>query len=35
LWGAPAPKSWFDEGSFFWGAEPRDSVLKAQPIVAP
>ena len=35
LWGAPAPKSWFEEGSLFAGAEPVDALLKAQPIVAP
>jgi catechol 2,3-dioxygenase len=35
LWGAPAPKSWFEEGSLFEGAQPEASVLKAQPIVAP
>ena len=35
LWGAPAPKSWFEEGSMFAGAEPVDALLKAQPIVAP
>ena len=35
LWGAPAPKSWFEEGSLFSGAQPVDAVLKAQPIVAP
>jgi catechol 2,3-dioxygenase len=35
LWGAPAPKSWFEEGSLFEGIEPRDAILKAQPIVAP
>lgn len=35
LWGAAAPKSWFDEGSVFEGVEPRDAILKAQPIVAP
>ncbi len=35
LWGAPAPKSWFEEGSRFAGIEPRLPVLKAQPIVAP
>lgn len=34
LWGAPAPKSWFEEGSLFEGIEPRDAILKAQPIVA-
>ena len=35
LWGAPAPKSWFEEGSMFAGAEPVEALLKAQPIVAP
>ena len=35
LWGAPAPKSWFEQGSVFDGAELRESDLKAQPIVAP
>ena len=35
LWGAPAPKSWFEEGSLFDGIAPRDAILKAQPIVAP
>ncbi len=35
LWGAPAPKSWFEEGSHFAGVVPRDAALKAQPIVAP
>ncbi|MDD9908457.1 MAG: 3,4-dihydroxyphenylacetate 2,3-dioxygenase [Ahrensia sp.] len=35
LWGAPAPKSWFEEGTLFEGVEPVDSVLKAQPIIAP
>lgn len=35
LWGAPAPKSWFEEGSIFEGAEPVPSALKAQPIIAP
>ena len=35
LWGAPAPKSWFEEGSLFDGAEVRASALAAQPIVAP
>jgi len=35
LWGAPAPRSWFEEGSFFAGVEVRDAELKAQPIVAP
>ena len=35
LWGAAAPKSWFEEGTVFEGIEPKDAVLKAQPIVAP
>jgi len=35
LWGAPAPKSWFEEGSLFAGAALRNSDLNAQPIVAP
>ena len=35
LWGAPAPRSWFEEGSVFEGAELVASALKAQPIVAP
>ncbi len=35
LWGAPAPRSWFEEGSLFEGAELRESALKAQPIIAP
>lgn len=35
LWGAPAPKSWFELGSNFTGADLAESDLKAQPIVAP
>lgn len=35
LWGAPAPKSWFEEGSSFTGAEIIPAKLDAQPIVAP
>ena len=35
LWGAPAPRSWFEEGSVFEGATVADSALKAQPIIAP
>ena len=35
LWGAPAPRSWFEEGSVFTGVTPTESALKAQPIVAP
>ena len=35
LWGAPAPKSWFEEGSLFDGVSPRPATLDATPIVAP
>lgn len=35
LWGAPAPRSWFEEGSLFQGVEPRDPDLAASPIIAP
>ena len=35
LWGAPAPKSWFEHGSVFEGTEVAESALKAQPIIAP
>lgn len=35
LWGAPAPRSWFELGSSFDGAVLADSDLKAQPIIAP
>lgn len=35
LWGAPAPRSWFELGSVFEGAVLADSDLKAQPIIAP
>lgn len=35
LWGAPAPRSWFEEGSGFEGAVLAESGLKATPIVAP
>lgn len=35
LWGAPAPKSWFEEGSLFAGVTPRAAELDATPIVAP
>ncbi|CAN0231663.1 unnamed protein product [Phaeothamnion confervicola] len=34
LWGHPAPKSWFEEGSSFAGVTPREPLLAAQPIVA-
>ncbi len=35
LWDAPAPKSWFEEGSIFDGVPTKEPLLKAQPIVAP
>ena len=35
LWGAPAPKSWFEEGSVFLDTELQSATLAAQPIVAP
>jgi catechol 2,3-dioxygenase len=34
LWGHPAPKSWFEEGSEFAGVPQRESALGALPIVA-
>jgi catechol 2,3-dioxygenase len=34
LWGHPAPKSWFEEGSLFPGVALREPALAAQPIVA-
>jgi catechol 2,3-dioxygenase len=34
LWGQPAPKSWFEEGSSFVGTEQRDALFAAQVIVA-
>jgi catechol 2,3-dioxygenase len=35
LWGAPAPRSWFEEGSGFVGLTPQEATLKATPIIAP
>ena len=35
LWGAPAPRSWFEEGSLFEGTTPVAPQLTAQPIIAP
>ncbi|RMF40632.1 MAG: 3,4-dihydroxyphenylacetate 2,3-dioxygenase [Alphaproteobacteria bacterium] len=35
LWGAPAPRSWFEHGTQFVGAEPREATLAATPIIAP
>ncbi len=34
LWGQPAPKSWFEEGSPFAGCPERDALFKADVIVA-
>jgi catechol 2,3-dioxygenase len=35
LWGAPAPRSWFEEGTLFRDTQPVASKLAATPIVAP
>ncbi|SFJ80136.1 3,4-dihydroxyphenylacetate 2,3-dioxygenase [Celeribacter neptunius] len=35
LWGAPAPRSWFEHGSTFKGIAPQESTLAASPIIAP
>ncbi|MFK7891901.1 MAG: 3,4-dihydroxyphenylacetate 2,3-dioxygenase [Granulosicoccus sp.] len=35
LWGAPAPKSWFDNGSAFTGVPTSQPTLAATPIIAP
>ena len=35
LWGAPAPESWFKEGSLFVGIDIREPDLAASPIIAP
>ena len=35
LWGAPAPRSWFEEGSVFDGVDVTEPTLEAQPIIAP
>ena len=34
LWGHPAPRSWFEEGSPFEGVEPREPELTVRPAVA-
>ncbi len=34
LWGQPAPKSWFEEGSVFDGLQPRAPLFKADVLVA-
>ena len=35
LWGAPAPKSWFEHGTTFAGVATADATLNATPIIAP
>jgi catechol 2,3-dioxygenase len=35
VWGMPAPKSWFEEGTRFTGVAVQKSKIEAQPIVAP
>lgn len=35
LWGAAAPRSWFEHGSTFVGTDVQEPALKAQPIIAP
>ena len=34
LWGHPAPKSWFEEGSEFAGVEPVEPKMPVKPMVA-
>ena len=34
LWGAPAPKSWFEHGMPFKGVEVRESDIESDPVVA-
>ena len=35
LWGAPAPRSWFEDGSNFENISVKPAELSAQPIIAP
>ena len=35
LWGAPAPRSWFEEGMIFDGVAPVSPVCAGTPIIAP
>ncbi len=35
LWGAPAPKSWFENGTFFKNIDVKTPTLDAKPIIAP
>lgn len=34
LWGAPAPKSWFEHGTHFKGVEVRESDIESNPIIS-
>jgi 3,4-dihydroxyphenylacetate 2,3-dioxygenase len=34
LWGQPAPRSWFEEGSLFGGITPRPALFEANVIIA-
>jgi catechol 2,3-dioxygenase len=34
LWGAPAPRSWFEQGSPFSGSKVREPAFAAQVTVA-
>ena len=34
LWGQPAPRSWFEEGTLFAGTETREALFKANVIIA-
>ena len=34
LWGAPAPRSWFEDGTAFTGVEAKPPDLAAEPIIA-
>ena len=35
LWGAAAPRSWFEHGTKFVGVETKESQISASPIIAP
>ena len=35
LWGAPAPRSWFEHGTPFVGVKAKPPTLEATPIIAP
>ena len=34
LWGHPAPRSWFEEGSQFAGLQPQEPLMPVKPVVA-